>query len=641
MRDAASVAGADPDPGPDMQDQGASGELLAAIVRSSLDCILVIDESGRLIEFNPAAERVFGHARAEVIGQPIAELIVPHRHRSHHAAGMARYLAGGEARMMGRRISTHALRADGSEFPVELTIAEVWEGDRRLFTASLRDLSEQEAIERARRDSEERLAAFLRHAPVGMYLKGPDGRYRMVNPEMTRVVGRPEQEIVGRSADELFSPDEAAMIGRHDAEIRATLQPKAVEEFLDDRDRYAWSLVMRFPVIGPDGISIAGFDIDISEQKRAEAELQRSRDALHQAEKLAAMGSLLAGVSHELNNPLAAVIGQAIMLEEDLAGQPHAARAAKIRSAAERCGRIVQTFLAMARQRPANRTPLCLNDVLANALELTEYSLRSTGIRVERRLDPDLPLIIGDADQLHQAVVNLIINAQQALDGVEGDRRLTVQSEADGDGVHLHLADNGPGVPRELQGRIFEPFFTTKPTGAGTGIGLSFALGIVEAHQGRISLMPSDRGAHFRLSFPIASSQVTRDGELIPAPSGSSLHVLVVDDEADVAETLCDLLKRDGYLAELALSAADARAAMATRQFDILLTDLKMPGEDGAALFRWLETAQPALAQRTIFVTGDTLGGSVEEFLHMAKRPTLEKPFTRASVRAVLAELAT
>jgi two-component system NtrC family sensor kinase len=623
-----------------MVEHAASGDLLAAVVRSSLDCVLVIDEAGRLIEFNPAAERVFGHRRSDVLGQPIAELIVPHRKRSDHAAGMARYLAGGEARMMGRRIATHALRADGGEFPVELTIAEVWDGGRRLFTASLRDLSEQVEMERARRDSEERLAAFLSHAPVGMYLKGPDGRYRMVNPEMTRVVGRPADEIVGRSADELFAPAEAAMIAEHDAEIRATLQPRAVEEYLDERDRYAWSLVMRFPVVGPDGVSIAGFDIDITEQKRAEAELRRSRDALHQAEKLAAMGSLLAGVSHELNNPLAAVIGQAIMLEEDLAGRPEAQRAARIRAAAERCGRIVQTFLAMARQRPPQRAPLCLNDVVANALELTDYALRTAGVTIERQLDPALPRIEADADQLHQVVVNLIINAQQALEGAHGERRLTLRTDADQQRVHLHIADTGPGVPPELRGRIFEPFFTTKPTGVGTGIGLSFALGIVEAHQGRIALMPSERGAHFRLCFPLSSTAGASDAAPSPAPAVQALRVLIVDDEPDVAATLRDLLERDGYRAELALGAADARAAIGARPFDLLLSDLRMPGEDGASLYRWLETAHPALARRTIFVTGDTLGARADAFLQSTSQPVLAKPFTSQSVRAALAELA-
>ena len=189
------------------------------------------------------------------------------------------------------------------------------------------------------------------------------------------------------------------------------------------------------------------------------------------------MGALLAGVSHELNNPLAAIVGQAEMLQEDSVGTPFETRGRKIGAAAERCARIVQTFLAMARQKDAQRSLVDLNDVVATALEITEYGLRTAGHWMSGSLGSMLPKVLGDRDQLHQVLVNLIVNAQHAMQGGEAfDKTLTVRTSVSQSGeVLLDVNDTGPGVPEKLRGRIFEPFFTTKPQGVGTGVGLSFS----------------------------------------------------------------------------------------------------------------------------------------------------------------------
>jgi len=741
--------------------------ILASVIRSSLDCVIVTDEAGMVVEFNPAAEATFGYSRAAAVGRPIVELIVPRHLRKAHIAGQTAYLAGGDPRLLGRRVEQTAMRADGTEFPVELTITEAWNGQQRFFTASLRDLSQRQAADSALRASEARLAAFMEHAPIGMYLKDTDGRYVMANPEMGKVFGRPAESAIGLSAADLFGPEEAAMIAQNDRRVLESGQPVAVEEYLSGAVDYAWSLVVRFPVQWADQqqARIGGFDIDITELKRAaerlqeserrfrevthhhpvpvvfidkrtrqlivanpafreimgvgpddedlfrqhrwfatrddyerikalarqelradgveahlrrldgsvfpvslswrhiemdnspvivgsildltatkaaEAELVRSREALVQSERLNALGSLLAGVSHELNNPLAVVVAQTQLLEEILGGTAHAQRAGRIRRAAERCARIVQTFLAMARQRQPERRRTDVNDLIRAVLEIAGYGLRTAGIEVECRLTDELPALDLDPDQMHQVFFNLIINAQHALQEMPPPRRIVIETSREGDALQIVIADNGPGIPADIRNRIFDPFFTTKTQGAGTGIGLAFSLGVVQAHNGRLDLLERPEGAHFRLLLPVEACGPAEPakGPVGSAAAGVGRTALVVDDERDVGETMAEFLAAEGFAVTTVDEGASAKEALMSTDFDLIFCDLRMPNTDGPALYEWACQAIPGIRQRFVFVTGDTLGGAAARFLERAGRPIIEKPFSRDSIRQVLNSLA-
>ena len=397
--------------------------------------------------------------------------------------------------------------------------------------------------------------------------------------------------------------------------------------------------------------TVAGLLAQFIERARMEQQMAEQREALHQADKMSALGSLLAGIAHELNNPLTVLIGQSMLLQEALSDDRLGTRAAKIRAAAERCGRIVKVFLAMARQQPTAYVETPLAPLLDDVLELVSYGVRSGAIDISHRVDPTLPALWADKDQLSQLLLNLVINAQQALLEVSGRRLLRVHAHRAtlGEGMPaalIEIADSGPGIPAALRARIFEPFFTTKPAGMGTGIGLSLCHGIVVNHGGMIEVDDApEGGALFRVLLPINSpARSASPNPTCPAEQPASTEqasILVVDDEPEIAITLADMLEQIGYRSVLADGGRQALQQLEKQPFALIISDLRMPDLDGIGLYQALVANYPDMIRRLIFMTGDTLqSGALVERLP-SKVPLLEKPFLPADVqRAVTRVLA-
>ena len=386
---------------------------------------------------------------------------------------------------------------------------------------------------------------------------------------------------------------------------------------------------------------IVSSTLDLTERRTLESEIERRREALYQSEKLSALGGLLAGVAHELNNPLSVVVGQATLLQETCQDQKIAERAAKIGSAADRCARIVRTFLAMARKRPPERSSVNLNDIVLATLDVTGYALRTSNIDVTLKLADNLSTVWADADQLNQVVTNLVINAQQAMTESSDKGRLTISTRFDKSRkeVVLVVDDTGPGIPPEARSRIFEPFFTTKQTGHGTGIGLSVSMGFVETHGGSLTLSRRKRGAGaaFTVRLPITGPCPAAAQPSKAAPNAcTACRILVIDDEPEILATLQEILKLDGHCVTTSGSAVSALALMEEKEFDLILSDLRMPELDGPGLYQALKWKAPSLIERMAFITGDTLGRRARRFLKDTGRPCLEKPFTPNDVRALI-----
>jgi signal transduction histidine kinase/sensor domain CHASE-containing protein/ActR/RegA family two-component response regulator len=380
---------------------------------------------------------------------------------------------------------------------------------------------------------------------------------------------------------------------------------------------------------------------EIAERRQAVEQLQRQQEALFQSEKLAAMGSLLASVAHELNNPLSVVTMQADLLRDETPDQAGAERVRLISQSAERCVRIVQNFLALARQTPPQRTGVELNVVVQEAMELLTYALQVDDIDIQLHLEDDLPPLWADPHQLHQVVVNLVTNAHQALRETGPPRQLTITTCSDPLHTHLYLevVDMGPGIPLELQGRIFEPFFTTKPPGVGTGLGLPFCRGIIEGHGGSIRLdSQPGQGARFVVELPVETMPARASTPQVPDATAvaEGKAILVVDDEPGITSALAYLLSRDGYVVDTASNGRLALEKLDKRAYDLILCDLRMPELDGPGLYREVEQHCPPLLQRIVFLTGDTLSSETRIFLDSADMPYLSKPFRAADVRRVV-----
>ncbi|PYN34303.1 MAG: hypothetical protein DME01_15960 [Candidatus Rokuibacteriota bacterium] len=372
-----------------------------------------------------------------------------------------------------------------------------------------------------------------------------------------------------------------------------------------------------------------------------EGRIQEHTHQLLEAEKLATMGNLLAGVAHELNSPLSVILGQ-VGLFAPSGEDPNArARIKDIGEAAERCVRIVRSFLTMARRHPPERGHVALNHLLRDAVELLSFELRIANIEVGFDLAKDLPLVWADDHQLKQVVVNLVTNARQALQDASPPHRLSLRTRHDAESrrVRVEVADSGPGIPSEIRARIFDPFFTTKPEGEGTGLGLALARGIVESHGGSIGVESAPgEGAQFVIELPVETPPPAADerddlGTTLPVAGKS---ILVVDDEPAVASLLAEALSRDGYNVDLAANGAVALRMLGARDYDLIVSDSGMPVLNGPELYREVALREPHLTRRFVFVTGDILNPRTRAFLARTGAPQLEKPFTIESVKRVV-----
>jgi len=453
-------------------------------------------------------------------------------------------------------------------------------------------------------------------------------------------------EILGWSAERATGRRLAEILGGEPEKIGARAAGGRGGDFTHQRPdggRREVSLASA-PLLGASG-AIAGrvwIGRDVTDLRRVEGNLA-------QAERLSSLGEVVAGVAHELNNPLSGVVGYAELLRR------HATDAGQIRDleriveSAMRCQKIVFNLLSFARRHPPEKKSHDLNDCVRKVLDLKSYHLRSSQIAVQLELAPDLPRTSFDFHQLEQVLLNLINNAEQAIASLRSPGTLIVRTGADGEGLFVQVEDDGPGVPPSIRERIFDPFFTTKEVGLGTGLGLSVSYGIVRQHGGRIELAASRfaNGACFTVRLPIVveseeAASGSADGAERAEPAGplalGGRRILVVEDEPVVLELFARVLSEDGADVTLARDGAEALERLSEGAYDLIVADLRMPRVDGRQLYERVAEDHPEMLRRFVFSTGDLVRKESLAFLERMPNRILTKPLAVETVRRVVAQ---
>lgn len=476
--------------------------------------------------------------------------------------------------------------------------------------------------EEARRTARDALIGQL---PCGVILLDDSGRVAALNSVARRLLaqlGAPEP-VAGKNMDQLGLPLGALP---RDTDV----------EFSGRGDQRRYTL--RWHEMPVPGESISVVLSDVTAERGA-------REQAMQAEKMSVIGEMLSGVAHELNNPLASVLGFSQLLLSQCTDERQHERLSLVVAEAQRARRVVANLLDVARVRPPERVAVSLDEIVTSVLTLFAYAFRVDDIDVEWRPAANLPPVSGDRARLQQVMVNLVSNAQHSLRQSHKPRRLTVRADEAAGRVRLQVSDNGGGIPENHLDRIFTPFFTTKAVGAGTGLGLAICARIAEEHGGTIHVRSQvGEGATFLLDLPAgrtpAPPQVTTGTP--PADFAGLRRLLVVEDEDVFRQLLQEALSEHGAEVVTAADGAAALAAMAAGSFDAVISDLRMPGMNGMEFHAQVKRRWPAMARRFVFITGDVMDVDVRAFLESCGAPHLPKPFglqelTDTLVKVVLA----
>lgn len=378
--------------------------------------------------------------------------------------------------------------------------------------------------------------------------------------------------------------------------------------------------------------------------EKAVGTLKTTQAQLLQSEKLSAVGQFVAGVAHELNNPLTSVIGFSELLQATSTDAKQRDQLGHIARSAARCHKIVHSLLGFSRQHEPERKLVNLHEVADAVLEIVSYDMRVNNVALEREYAANIPPILGDTHQLQQVVLNIVSNARQALETFRRDGRIVIRTGSEGDRVWLRIIDNGPGISPENLKKIFDPFFTTKPQGKGTGLGLSLSYGIVQEHRGSIRAESQPGvGTEFILEFPAAAPTEAKPALFRPdtvppfSTKPPSLRVLVIDDEESILRLVQEILSSEGHRVEAAGSGQAALDLILREEYEVIVSDWKMPGLNGINLYQELLTRKPAAAQRMLFMTGDVIKESFQDFLKQHGRTCLPKPFALREFHAAIA----
>ncbi len=592
---------------------------------SSGEALLIVNSRGAVQQFNRRAREFFALRGPLARGMLFQDLLSPD---SHEAVTLWLRDAAREA------VSGPAECRLEIGCAVRVSFRGALTPDNHLLL-SLEEGSLAQRAEQKWRQLHAELRSVLDAVEAGVLLVDVTGYVRFANAQFSQLFGLDVRLLTEmRSFDELVNlvqdrfRDPQTFAGQWRDHFREGEQSVREEVEMVRPHRKVIERYVR-PVLDDEGGRLGWLEVyrDVTNQRQFQSKLL-------QTEKMAALGQLVSGIAHELNNPLTAMMGYAQLLLGHNLRPPELVEAKNIFQEAERARRIVKNLLYFAREAKPERMPADLNEIVERTLALRSYELKVENIAVECELDPHLPVTMADPYQLQQVVLNLIVNAEQALLQGRGSGRIRLRTHRLSESrIALEVADDGPGVSPEVASRIFDPFFTTKPPGVGTGLGLSIVYGIVHQHGGEVFLESTPgAGARFAVELPIVPvpARAALAEKQLPetAPTrGPAGRILVVEDEPTVAQLIADVLREEGHQVEAVMDSQEGLNCIARTRYDLVICDLRMPRLDGPAFYEALVRAGSPVQHKIMFITGDTLAPRTLEFLEPHGLPYLAKPF--------------
>jgi PAS domain S-box-containing protein len=487
-------------------ESGLAEAELSAVLASAMDAVVAVDEDQRILLFNPAAAKMFGCAAADALGSPLGRFI-PERFREEHEEAIRRFGAtGGTARRMGALREVVALRSDGVEFPAEASISQVEVHGRKIFAVILRDVTQQRGSEKAVR----LLASLVEHSDDAILSKNLDGVILTWNRGAQRIYGYAAQEMVGRSISVLVPADRSQEVREILEKVRLGKSIERLQTVRIGKGGRRLDVVLTISPIRDHREATVGASVIARDVTAELANLNALREAerkVRVAQELASIGTLAAGLAHEVGTPMNVILGYAQMLEGSASDEETRRTARVIAEQVGRVSGIIRTLLNIARPGERKHVQVNLASVVEAAAAFLSEKLSHRNITLERDFEP-IPLMWGESERLQQLLLNLFLNA---VDAMPHGGILRTQLRATGDGViELRVADTGSGIPKEALPRVFEPFFTTKARGKGNGLGLAVCKGIVGDHGGEIEVRSeTGSGTEFRIRFPAADPPAT------------------------------------------------------------------------------------------------------------------------------------
>ena len=621
--------------------------LREAVVDEALEPIVTVDATGRIVDFNLAAENTFRYPAADVLGRLAGDLLVPPRLRERYDRELAR-LRGAESPLQPRTVDSVARRADGSEFPVEIVVGRVVVDDQAFLTAFIRDTTERHEAQA----SLAHLASLVRSSSEAIIGEAPDGTITSWNSGAETIFGYADEEIIGRHVSMLLRPEQTEGVESTASQSGEGLEQREVVGVTKE-GRHIRLAVTSSPVVNHRGETTGRATIarDITADRAAAAEREELQQQLHQSQKMQAIGRLAGGVAHDFNNLLAVIINYANFLADDLE-ESSAERedVERIRQAANSAVGLVRQLLLFSRQDALEPQVVDINQLVLDMEKLLRRVL-GEDVELETRLATDLQLTKIDPGQTEQILMNLAVNTRDAMPNGGTLAIDTSNATADeyfaqqhgiqpGDYVRLTVTDTGCGMDADTLAHIFEPFFTTKTEGEGTGLGLATVYAIAQRAGGCVTVQSElGVGTTFDIYLPATDEEEDKPLTIDTASgrAGNGETVLVVEDSDEVRVLAERILSTHGYEV---LSARSGRHALEvceahTGPLDLLLSDVIMPHMSGQELVRWLRRAKEGFA--TLFMSGYTEERATVQGLDFPVT-FLQKPFTEATLLAKVHE---